>query len=66
MYIYIHIYILISLGDKDHHQPVLHFSMPLHVCLIITFLLFPIVIDDIYSRFNKKSEQNYSGIGEII
>lgn len=35
-------------GDKGHHEPVVHLSMPLHLCTILTLLLLPIAISDIY------------------
>mmetsp|Transcript_19534 Transcript_19534/g.18868 ORF Transcript_19534/g.18868 Transcript_19534/m.18868 type:complete len:540 (+) Transcript_19534:194-1813(+) len=48
----------IVVGDKDHHQPVVHMSMPLHACGILTLLLLPIIIDDVYTRMNNKSKQD--------
>jgi hypothetical protein len=48
----------VVVGDKDHHQPVVHMSMPLHACGILNILLLPIVIDDTYTWMNNKSKQD--------
>ena len=30
-----------TLGDKEHHEPIIHMAMPLHMCVVAFFVFIP-------------------------
>lgn len=47
-------------GDKENHRPVLHFAMPAHALLLISAILAPAIIYELYTTSTTTTNSSTS------